>query len=132
MLRCTKFKLQTTNNIGTGTTLKLSWQRSVEESYQIVPAEQFLGVSKLKAVTSIGNTFYGASVDGSIYQFTPAPYENNDRTIYVRLKDEAGNIQGVSLPSNASGFSVLNDKMVQTSNVGNNPSSFIQYLVSNF
>ena len=122
-----KFKLQTTNNIGTGTTLKLSWQRSVEESYQIVPAEQFLGVSKLKAVTSIGNTFYGASVDGSIYQFTPAPYENNDRTIYVRLKDEAGNIQGVSLPSNASGFSVLNDKMVQTSNVGNNPSSFIQY-----
>ena len=122
-----KFKLQTTNNVGTGTTLKLSWQRSIEESYQIVPAEQFLGVSKFKAVTSIGNTFYGASVDGSIYHFTPAPYENNDRTIYVRLKDEAGNIQGVSLPSKSSGFSVLNDKMVQTSNVGNNPSSFIQY-----
>ena len=122
-----KFKLQTTNNIGTGTTLKLSWQRSVEESYQIIPSEQFFGVSKFKAVTSVGNTFYGASVDGSIYQFTPTPYENNDRTIYVRLKDEAGNIQGVALPAHASGFDVLSDKMVQTSNVGNNPSSFIQY-----
>ena len=122
-----KFKLQTTNNVGTGTTLKLSWQRSVEESYQIIPSEQFLGISKIKAVTSIGSTFYGASADGSIYQFTPTPYENNDRTIYVRLKDQAGNIQGVALPAHASGFEVLNDKMVQTSNVGNNPSSFIQY-----
>lgn len=122
-----KFKLQTTNNIGTGTTLKLSWQRSVEESYQIVPADQFLGVSKIKAVTSIGNTFFGASFDGSIYEFTPTPYENNTRTIYVRLKDEAGNIQGVALPAHNSGFEVLSDKMIQTSNVGNNPSSFIQY-----
>ena len=122
-----KFKLQTTNNVGSGTTLKLSWQRSAEESYQIIPADQFLGVSKFKAVTSIGNTFYGASIDGSIYQFTSTPYENNDRTIYVRLKDEAGNIQGVSLPAHTSGFDILNDKMIQTSNVGNNPSSFIQY-----
>jgi len=122
-----KIKLQTTNNVGTGTTLKLSWQRSAEESFGIVPADQFLGVSKIKSVTSIGNTFYGASVDGSVYQFTPTPYENNDRTIYVRLKDEAGNIQGVTLPAHADGFEILNDKMVQTSNVGNNPSSFIQY-----
>lgn len=122
-----KIKLQTTNNVGTGTTLKLSWQRSVEESYEIVPSDQFLGVSKFKAVTSIGNTFYGASADGSVYQFTPTPYENNERTIYVRLKDEAGNIQGVALPAHTTGFDVLNDKMIQTSNVGNNPSSFIQY-----
>ena len=122
-----KIKLQTTNNVGTGTTLKLYWQRSIDESYQIVPADQFLGVSKFKSVTSIGNTFYGASADGSIYQFTPTPYESNDRTIYVRLKDEAGNIQGVALPAHASGFDVISDKMVQTSNVGNNPSSFIQY-----
>ena len=122
-----KIKLQTTNNVGTGTTLKLYWQRSTDESYQIIPSDQFLGVSKFKAVSCIGNTFYGASVDGSVYQFTPTPYENNDRTIYVRLKDEAGNIQGVALPAHASGFDILNDKMVQTSNVGNNPSSFIQY-----
>ena len=122
-----KLKLQTTNNVGTGTTLKLYWQRSTDESFQIVPAEQFLGVSRIKSVTSIGNTFYGAGFDGSIYQFTQTPYENNERKIYVRLKDEAGNIQGVALPAHSSGFEIINDKMVQTSNVGNNPNSFIQY-----
>ena len=122
-----KIKLQTTNNVGSGTTFKFSWQKNTGETFETVPASQFYGSSKIKSVTAIGNTFYGAGMDGSIYEFTNTPYEDNSRYIYARFKDQAGNIQGVSLPGHISGFPVISDRMIQVANTANNISSFIQY-----
>ena len=121
-----KFKLQTYNNVGTGSTIRLYWQKSSLDPYELIPATQFFGVSKIKSVSAIGNTFYGAGQDGSIYQFLPTPYENNTRNVYVRFKDQAGNVQGIVLPAHTEPFELLSDKLLQTSNVSNNPSSFIQ------
>ena len=75
-----KIKLQTTNNVGSGTTFKLLWQKDSGEAFEVIPAMQFLGASEMKAITAIGNTFYGAGMDGSVYEFTTTPYENNSRT----------------------------------------------------
>ena len=122
-----KIKLQTTNNVGSGTTFKFLWQKNTGETFETVPASQFYGSSKIKSVTAIGNTFYGAGMDGSIYEFTTTPYEDNSRYIYARFKDQAGNIQGVSLPGHMSGFPVISDRMIQVANTANNTSSFIQY-----
>jgi hypothetical protein len=122
-----KIKLQTTNNVGSGTTFKFLWQKNTGETFEAVPASQFYGSSKIKSVTAIGNTFYGAGMDGSVYEFTTTAYENNSRYIYARFKDQAGNIQGVSLPANSSGFPIISDRMIQVSNTANNTSSFIQY-----
>lgn len=122
-----KIKLQTTNNVGSGTTFKLLWQKSAGETFEAIPASQFYGASKIKAVTAIGNTFYGAGMDGSVYEFSSTPYENNSRYIYARFKDEAGNIQGVALPAHNDGFPVISDRMIQVANTANNTSSFIQY-----
>ena len=122
-----KIKLQTTNNVGSGTTFKFLWQKNSGESFEAVPASQFYGSSKIKSVTSIGNTFYGAGMDGSVYEFTTTPYENNSRYIYARFKDQAGNIQGVPLPDHTAGFPVISDRMIQVANTANNTSSFIQY-----
>jgi hypothetical protein len=122
-----KIKLQTTNNVGSGTTFKLLWQKAAGETFEAIPSSQFYGSSKVKSVTAIGNTFYGAGMDGSVYEFTTTPYENNSRYIYARFKDEAGNIQGVALPAHTNGFPVINDRMIQVANTANNTSSFIQY-----
>jgi len=122
-----KIKLQTTNNVGSGTTFKFLWQKNTGETFETVPASQFYGSSKIKSVTAIGNTFYGAGMDGSVYEFTNTPYEDNSRYIYARFKDQAGNIQGVSLPGHISGFPVISDRMIQVANTANNTSSFIQY-----
>lgn len=122
-----KIKLQTTNNVGSGTTFKFLWQKNTGETFETVPASQFYGSSKIKSVTAIGNTFYGAGMDGSIYEFTNTPYEDNSRYIYARFKDQAGNIQGVSLPGHINGFPVISDRMIQVANTANNTSSFIQY-----
>ena len=122
-----KIKLQTTNNVGSGTTFKLLWQKNTGESFETVPASQFYGSSKIKSITAIGSSFYGAGMDGSVYEFTNTPYENNSRYIYARFKDQAGNIQGVSLPGHTSGFPVISDRMIQVANTANNTSSFIQY-----
>ena len=122
-----KIKLQTTNNVGSGTTFKLLWQKAAGEIFEAIPSSQFYGSSKIKSVTAIGNTFYGAGMDGSVYEFTTTPYENNSRYIYARFKDEAGNIQGVALPAHATGFPLVSDRMIQVANTANNTSSFIQY-----
>ena len=122
-----KIKLQTTNNVGSGTTFKVFWQKNTGETFEAIPASQFYGSSKIKSVSAIGNTFYGAGMDGSIYEFTTTPYENNSRYIYARFKDQAGNIQGVSLPAHSSGFPIISDKMMQVANTANSTGSFIQY-----
>jgi len=126
-----KFKLHTYNNVGTGSTLAVYWKKDNNQPYELIPSTQFYGPSKIKAVSSIGNTFYGASQDGSIFQFSSTPYEDNTRNVYVRFKDAAGNIQGVVLPANETSYPIIKDKLLQTSNVSNNPTSYIQNEVTN-
>lgn len=121
-----KFKLHTYNNVGTGSTLAVYWKKNSNQPYELIPSTQFFGPSKIKSMTAIGNTFYGASQDGSLYEFTTTPYENNTRNVYVRFKDAAGNIQGIVLPANNTAYPIIKDKLLQTSNVSNNPTSFIQ------
>jgi hypothetical protein len=126
-----KFKLHTYNNVGTGSTLAVYWKKNSNQPYELIPSTQFYGPNKMKAMTAIGNTFYGASQDGSIFEFTTTPYEDNTRNVYVRFKDQAGNIQGVVLPANDTAYPIIKDKLLQTSNVSNNPSSFVQNEVTN-
>lgn len=121
-----KFKLQTYNNVAVGSTIALYWKKDATFDYELVPETQFFSSTKIKAMTAVGNTFYGGSLDGSIYEFTSTPYEDNTRKVYVRFKDEAGNIQGIILPSRTTAYPVITDKLLQTANVSNNPTSYIQ------
>jgi hypothetical protein len=80
--------------------LKLLWNDTTGTlGYQVVPASQFVRSNAIKNILQSSTSYYGVGSDGAVYSFDPVPYESKVRNVYVRFKDEAGNIHGITVDS---------------------------------
>ena len=94
--------------------LKLFWNNmSTTNGYEIIPNEQFVRSNEIKNIIYSNSLYYGVGSDGGVYEFDPTVYESKVRNVYVRFKDEAGNIQGISVDANGDTYEILTDKISQ-------------------
>ena len=94
--------------------LKLLWNDTTDtKGYQVVPASQFVRSNVIKNILQSSSSYYGVGSDGAVYSFDPLPYESKVRNVYVRFKDEAGNIHGISVDSSGNTYDILTDKISQ-------------------
>lgn len=94
--------------------LKLFWNNlSTTDGYEIISNNQFLRNNEINNILYSNSAYYGTGSDGGIYEFDPEVYESKLRNVYVRFKDEAGNIQGISVDANGDTFELITDKISQ-------------------
>lgn len=106
---------------GTNPSLYLSWYNTSDIiGYEILPIEYLIRTNRIKSIEKLNNTYYGVGSDGRVYSFDVSFYETKTRYVYVRFKDEIGNIQGITLPGKSSSVSILSDKITQDLNTVDN------------
>lgn len=94
--------------------LKLFWNNtSTTNGYEIVPNEQFVRNNEIKNIVYSNSLYYGVGSDGGVYEFDPTVYESKVRNVYVRFRDQAGNIQGITVDANGDTYEILSDKISQ-------------------
>lgn len=100
--------------------LKLLWNDTTStKGFEVIPASQFVRTNIIKNILQSGSSYYGVGSDGAVYEFDITPYESKVRNVYVRFKDEAGNIHGISVDSNGDTYEILTDKISQELNEAN-------------
>lgn len=101
--------------------MKLYWQNVVDiDGFQVIPKTQLYRKSQIKSILPISSSYYGVGADGKVYSFNASLYATKKREVYVRLKDEAGNIHGLVLSGKTSSTDPLYDKIVQDLNTIDN------------
>lgn len=108
------FEINAFVSYNTTPSLKLFWNNSsLTNGFEIIPAEQFIRNNELKNIVSSNSSYFGIGADGGVYEFDPTVYESKIRNVFVRFKDEAGNIQGITVDSNGDTYEVITDKISQ-------------------
>ena len=107
-----QIKLENFISNNTTPTLKLYWQNvSGIDGYEIIPNQYFNRASKITNILGLNSSYYGVGIDGRVYLFDVENYKTKIKNVYVRYKDEIGNIQGVVLSGNNKLYDVLSDKI---------------------
>lgn len=106
---------------GTTPSFKLYWNNTNDIlGYEIINSNQYYRNNKINSILQVGTKYYGTGSDGKVYEFDPTFYSSRTRNVYVRLKDEAGNIQGIVLPAHTTPFPLITDKIQQDINTLDN------------
>jgi hypothetical protein len=109
-----KIKIKAFVSDSTTPSLRLLWNdENLPEDYTIIPSSQYFRSNKVKSVHNFLTDFVGCGSDGNVYTFDPSFYETKIRRVYVRFKDEAGNIHGIVLPGKTAPYPVIQDKITQ-------------------
>ena len=116
-----KFEYESFISQNTTPTLQLYWNNiSGIDGYEILPKSYFARSSVLKNILVLNNSYYGIGSDGKVYLFNVEFYDSKVRNVYVRYKDEAGNIQGNFIESRNKTYNILSDKILQDLNTVDN------------
>jgi hypothetical protein len=116
-----QFKIESFVSATTTPSMKLYWQNVVDiDGFQIIPSTQLYRKSQIKSILPISSSYYGIGADGKVYGFNASLYATKKREVYVRLKDEAGNIHGLVLSGKTTSVDPLYDKITQDLNTIDN------------
>ena len=116
-----QFKIESFVSTSTTPSMKLYWQNVVDiDGFQIIPSTQLYRKSQIKSILPISSSYYGIGADGKVYGFNASLYATKKREVYVRLKDEAGNIHGLVLSGKTTSVDPLYDKITQDLNTIDN------------